>query len=207
MKTPFKFTLLAGLFICLPVQAAKDGYGIDMVKLPSGLMMGKYEVTQGQWRAVMNRSPSKFSVCGDNCPVNMVSWDDIQVFIQRLNSQTGKHFRLPTEDEWYSACQAGSYDSEYCGSNNIDLVAWYDGNSGDTIHVVGQKQPNAYGLYDMSGNVSEWTSTCFDSDCSQRMIRGGAWLSWLSVVHSDLRRRDKPSFRNTDLGFRLAQDP
>ena len=135
-------------------EAPSSGPNIAMVSLPTGIKMGKYEVTQGQWRAVMGNNPSKFASCGDNCPVERVSWDDVQQFIQRLNSQTGKRFRLPSEDEWYAACQAGQR-SEYCGSNSIDAMAWYQSNSGNTTHAVGQKQPNAWGLYDMSGNVWE----------------------------------------------------
>ena len=113
----------------------------------------KYEVTQALWRAVMGSNPSKIK--GDNLPVERVSWNDCQTFINRLNNYTGRNFRLPTWDEWEFAARGGKYSRhyEYSGSNNIDDVAW-----SDDIHPVGTKQPNELGLYDMSGNVGEWCS-------------------------------------------------
>ncbi len=182
-----------------------DDSGIAMVKLPSGILMGKYEVTQGQWQKIMGTNPSKFSTCGDNCPVEQVSWDDVQQFITKLNSQTGRHYRLPTEDEWFSACQAGT-SKEYCGSNSISEVAWYEDNSGGTTHVVGQKQANAWGLYDMSGNVHEWTNSCKESDCTPRVHRGGSWHGGPAGVRSANRYRSSAPRRDDGLGFRLAQD-
>lgn len=183
-----------------------SGFSIEMVSLPDGILMGKYEVTQGLWRAVMGSNPSFFSSCGDNCPVELVSWDDVQQFIQRLNSKSGEHFRLPTEDEWYSACQAGG-STEYCGSDSINAVAWYDDNSGFSTHAVGQKQANAWGLYDMSGNAREWTNSCYESDCSRRVLRGGSWYSEPAFVRSAYRDRCTTTDRSNALGFRLAQDP
>ena len=187
-------------------QPPSNSLVIDMVRLPSGIAMGKYEVTQAQWRAVMGNNPSNFANCGDNCPVEQVSWEDVQQFIQRLNSQTGKRYRLPSEDEWFAACQAG-YGHEYCGSNSVDAVAWYGGNSGNRTHPVGQKQPNAWGLYDMSGNVREWTSSCDEGDCSRRVLRGGFWYVRPADVRSAYRYWNAPSNRDGFLGFRLAQDP
>jgi len=188
-------------------QQADKSVKIDMVQLPTGILIGKYEVTQGQWQTVMGviTDPSKFTSCGVNCPVEQVSWDDVQAFIKKLNSQTGKHYRLPTEDEWQSACHAG-YKSEYCGSNNIAAVAWYEGNSGGTTHAVGQKQPNGWGLYDMSGNVWEWTSGCREGDCPRRVSRGGSYFDTPAGVRSVYRFRDGSSSRNSSLGFRLAED-
>ena len=118
----------------------------------------KYEVTQALWRAVMGSNPSKFK--GDNLPVERVSYNDCQTFINRLNNYTGRNFRLPTMDEWRFAARGGKYSRhyEYSGSNNIDDVAW----SG--IHPVGTKRPNELGLYDMSGNVGEWCSDRGDGD-------------------------------------------
>jgi len=107
----------------------------------------------------MGSNPSEFSSCGDNCPVENVSWNDVHAFIKRLNLLTGKHYRLPTEEEWLAACQAGG-SHEYCGSDNIEAVARYYSNSEKRTHPVGQKQPNAYGLYGMSGNVWQWTDSC-----------------------------------------------
>ena len=177
----------------------------EMIKLPSGLSMGKYEVTQGQWQAVMGSNPSNFNGFGENWPVESVSFDDVQRFIERLNSMSGKHFRLPTEDEWLGACLAGGY-TDYCGSSNIEAVAWYESNSNKTTHAVGQKQPNGYGLYDMSGNVWEWTSSCWEGDCSVRVLRGGSWGSKPADVRAAERGGLDTGARTNSFGFRLAQD-
>lgn len=123
----------------------------------------KYEVTQALWRAVMGSNPSNFK--GDNLPVECVSWNDCQTFINRLNSYTGRNFRLPTEAEWEFAARGGNYSRhyKYSGSNYIGDVAWYDDNSGNRTHPVGTKQANELGLYDMSGNVYEWCSDWYGS--------------------------------------------
>jgi hypothetical protein len=178
---------------------------IEMVHLPVGIWMGKYEVTQGQWKAVMGNknNHSKFGSCGDDCPVEQVSWDKVQGFIRTLNSQTGEHYRLPTEEEWYSACKAG-YNNKYCGSDNINDVAWYEGNAGGITHSVGQKQPNAWGLYDMSGNVWEWTSGCSQGDCSRQVSLGGSWFDIPAGVRSTYRNRS--ANKDCSIGFRLVKD-
>ena len=151
--------------------------------------LGKYEVTQAQWQAVMGDNPSNFKQCGGNCPVENVSWNDAQAFIQKLNQKTGANYRLPTEAEWEYACKAGQ-ETEYCGGNNIDEVAWY-GNNSQTTHPVGQKQANAFGLYDMSGNAWEWVQDSYHGkyngaptdgtewlgDGAKRVLRGGSWSS------------------------------
>ena len=117
------------------------------------IIIGKYEVTQALWKAVMENNPSGFK--GDNLPVECVSWYDCQKFISKLNRITGKKFRLPTEAEWEYAARGGkkSRGYQYSGSNNISDVAWYIINSGDKTHAVGTKQGNELGIYDMSGNV------------------------------------------------------
>ena len=178
--------------------------------------MGKTEVTQGQWRAVMGSNPSRFSNCGDTCPVEQVSWEDAKEFVSRLNAKTGKTYRLPSEAEWEYACRAGSRE-EYCGSNRVDDVGWY---SGKATNPVAGKQANAWGLHDMSGNVWEWTEDCWNGnyssaptdgsawtagDCSRRVVRGGSWLLIPLFLRSASRYWDSSWFRNIYIGFRVAR--
>jgi len=178
----------------------------------SAFHIGKYEITQAQWQQVMGKNPSKFSGCA-NCPVEQVSWNDVQQFIQKLSQQTGMKFRLPTEAEWEYACKAGG-NYKYCGSNNIDSVAWYKENK---TRPVGQKQANAWGIYDMSGNVREWVSDwygSYNSDShrdpqgpssgSERVFRGSCWGIRWDWVHATIRCRQSPDDRNAGLGFRLV---
>jgi formylglycine-generating enzyme required for sulfatase activity len=181
-----------------------------MVRIPGkNYEIGKYDVTQAEWKAVMGNNPSKFSLCGDTCPVEQVSWDDVQVFIQKLNAETGKQYRLPTETEWEYACYGGS-QTEYCGGNDIDAVAWHDeqfgnGNSNGTTHPAGQKQANSYGLYDMSGNVWQWTSDCWEGDCAQRVLRGGSWFNIPQHVRASFRIHNDHTLGDQWNGFRLAR--
>jgi formylglycine-generating enzyme required for sulfatase activity len=182
----------------------------EMVVIPSQgggaatMAMGQAEVTQGQWQAVMGSNPSHFQQCGSDCPVEKVSWDDAQVFIQKLKAKTGKTYRLPTEQEWEYACLGGQ-PAEYCGSNNVDAVAWYESNSGSSTHRARTKQANAFGLYDMSGNVWEWTDSCWEGNCGQRVVRGGSWNSTATNPRADNRFRYSTSFRSYVIGFRLAR--
>lgn len=175
-----------------------------MVRIPGqNFEIGQTEVTQAQWRAVMGNNPSRFAGC-DNCPVEQVSWNDTQDFIRKLNSWTRKEYRLPTEAEWAVACQGGK-QTEYCGGNNIDSVAWYDGNSGNATHPVGQKQANGYGLYDMSGNVWEWCQDWYDDSQRDRVLRGGSWSSISQLPRAAYRNLDDPALRYGIYGFRLAR--
>lgn len=183
---------------------------VRRVTIGKAFAIGKTEVTQGQWQAIMGNNPSHFSGglftsnCGLDCPVEKVSWNDAQEFIQKLNAKTGKQYRLPTEAEWEYACRAGG-QQEYCGSDNVGSVAWYNGNSGGTTHPVGRKQPNALGLYDMSGNVWEWVEDCYNSDCAQRVLRGGSWNYGPQRSRAAKRFSYAPANRITDIGFRLAR--
>lgn len=177
----------------------------------------KYEVTQALWRAVMGSNPSKFK--GDNLPVEQVSWNDCQTFINRLNNYTGRNFRLPTEAEWEFAARGGNYSHhyKYSGSNYIGDVAWYANNSGNRTHPVGTKQPNELGLYDMSGNVYEWCSDWYGSYSSysqsnptgpnrgsNRVDRGGSWRDYARICRSSCRYDFEPGSRYGYLGLRLV---
>jgi formylglycine-generating enzyme required for sulfatase activity len=196
-------------------EAGDDEQPVHKVTL-NGFRIGKYEVTQRQWQAVMGSNPSKFK--GDNHPVEQVSWDDVQDFIRKLNQMSGKQYRLPTEAEWEYAARGGKDGPGNDRYGSPDLIAWYDGNSGDTTHPVGGKQPNAYGLYDMLGNVwercSDWygaytasakTNPTGPSAGSNRVIRGGSWYDYARFVRAPYRF-NTPGNRHYDLGFRLAMD-
>jgi formylglycine-generating enzyme required for sulfatase activity len=185
--------------------------------------LGKYEVTQGQWKAVMGSNPSYFSKCGDNCPVEQVSWNDIQQYIQKLNQKTDQNYRLPSEAEWEFAARAGSSTKWSFGSDQGQLGqhAWYYSNSGSNTHPVGQKQANAFGLYDMHGNVREWVQDWYHANYSgapsdgsawesggeqkSRVLRSGSWGSFPAYLRSAIRDRFTPGSRNDYLGFRLAR--
>lgn len=184
----------------------------------SSYYIGETEVTQALWQAVMGSNPSDFK--GDNRPVEQVSWDDCQTFIRKLNALTGKSFRLPTEAEWEYAARGGSKSNgyKYSGSNHLDSVAWFDGNSGKETHPVKGKLPNELGIYDMSGNVWEWCQDLFgnyDSSSqtdpkgatsgSYHVQRGGSWGyngAWNCRV--TIRSWDSPDNRRTIFGLRLA---
>ena len=186
----------------------------------SDYYIGKYEVTQEEWQAVMGKNPSAFK--GNNNPVEKVSWDDCQKFIKKLNQLTGLKFALPTEAQWEYAARGGNQSKgyKYSGSNNIDDVAWYDSNSGNKTHSVGTKAPNELGLFDMSGNVWEWCSDRYGSYSSSaqtnpvgpssgynRVLRGGSWnnLAWRCRV--SFRYYNYPSNRNYYIGFRVVLVP
>ena len=190
---------------------------VHQVTLTNDYYMGKYEVTQALWQAVMGSNPSEYK--GDNLPVETVSWNDCQKFISKLNSLTGRMFRLPTEAEWEYAARGGkeSRGYQYSGSSNISDVAWYDGNSGSKTHPVGTKQANELGIYDMSGNVWEWCSDWYSSYSSSsqtnptgsdsgsaRVSRGGGWFNDASYCRLSVRFYYTPDFRLDILGLRLA---
>ena len=191
----------------------------------SDFYMGKYEVTQGQWKTIMGSNPSYFSSCGDTCPVEMVSWNDIEEFIQKFNSKTGKSYRLPTEAEWEYAARSGGRKEKYAGtSSDSDLkdYAWYGSNSDNETHPAGQKKPNGLGIYDMSGNVYEWCQDWFSSHYyknsprdnprgpssgSHRVFRGGSWLNEALLLRASDRNDEDPSGSYSRVGFRLLRTP
>lgn len=173
--------------------------------------IGEIEVTQALWQAVMGSNPSYFK--GSQRPVENVSWNDCQTFISKLNSLTGKNFRLPTEEEWEYAARGGnkSRHTKYSGSSDVGSVAWYCDNSGDQTHDVKTKQPNELGIYDMSGNVWEWTSSYWRDDynssidTSRRVYRGGGWLENDVPCIVTFRDTLEPSsFLQSHNGLRLA---
>ena len=185
----------------------------------SSFYISKYEVTQRQWRKVMGTNPSYFKN-RNNCPVENVSWNDVQDFLRKLNRQTkGAKYRLPTEAEWEYAARGGnkSRGYKYAGSNNIGDVAWYYNNSSSKTHPVGQKLPNELGLYDMTGNVWEWCSGWYNSyysnstkdpsSGSYRVKRGGGWININSYWRVAYRSYSDPSYDNSNLGFRLVVVP
>ncbi|MBR4838137.1 MAG: SUMF1/EgtB/PvdO family nonheme iron enzyme [Bacteroidales bacterium] len=181
--------------------------------------IGKFEVTQELWQAVMGSNPSYFE--GNNLPVEDVSWNDVQEFIKKLNQKIGANFRLPTEAEWEYAARGGnkSRGYKYSGSNNIG-VAWYTDNSGYNTHQVGTKSPNELGIYDMSGNVWEWCQDWYGSyssgsqtnptgpaSGSRRVLRGGSWGSRARICRVSDRGSSDPGNRYNDYGFRLVLVP
>lgn len=200
-------------------QAMANSLG--MVPIPGrNYEMGKFEVTQLVWRTVMGSNPSSLhceprtvACSSDNNPVESVSWNDVQEFLQKLNAITGKLYRLPTTEEWIGACRM---NGKYCDQDLLDAVGWLEGNSNGSSHPVGQKQANDYGLYDMVGNVAELLSGCgfriregwrvgiddpHITDCSLRLRRGRSWFDGNIVDYSN----QSPEVRYSTVGFRLAR--
>lgn len=212
------------------------------VTISKTFYMGKYQVTQQQWHAVMGGNPSYFE--GAKNPVDAVSWDDCQEFCKKLSAKGASPLRLPREAEWEYACRAGT-TGPYAGTGELDDMGWFADNSGDDrldsqhirntdkahhaarlrannprTHPVGQKEPNAWGLYDMHGNVYEWCADWFGrySSTSEtdptgaasgdgRAIRGGSWNYFSYGCRSAYRHYNSPSDRNRVCGFRLVLDP
>jgi len=206
------------------------------VTLTRDFFIARYEVTQAEYSALMGHNPSEFSKCGGSCPVEMVTWYNAVAYANKLSDQEGLSrcyrgqrqrtqwdktctgYRLPTEAEWEYAARAGE-SHEFAGSMNADDVAWFDGNAGGTTHPVGQKKPNAWGLYDMSGNVWEWVWDWHEAypsgpsivdydghhEMSYRVERGGSWWAAEGASRVANRGDSTPGVRTTDLGFRLAR--
>ena len=192
--------------------------------------IGKYEVTQGQWTAVMGNNPSFFKSCGDNCPVEKISWNDALDFIKRLNEMTGKKYRLPTEAEWEYAARSRGKHENYAGTSDparLKDYAWFEDNAGKTTHPVGRKKPNGLGIYDMSGNVWEWVKDNYDDEgvykdyyknsprmnpqgpesASHRIVRGGSLFNYPKGVRASVRRDSLPTRKSGGTGVRLSMTP
>lgn len=181
----------------------------------SAFYIGKSQITQAQWKAVMGKNPSSFK--GDDLPVETVSWEDAKQFCQKLQQLTNKAYRLPSEAEWEYACRAGT-TGDYAGK--LDDMGWYDSNSRNKTHPVGQKNPNAFGLYDMHGNVWEWCEDIHgdykntpadgsawlsgEDSSSRRVVRGGSWGSLGVICRSASRDHFAPGNRLDDIGFRVV---
>ncbi len=188
------------------------------VRLTKGYYLGMHEVTQRQWQAVMGTNPGKFK--GDDLPVESISWNDAVEFCRKLSAKEGVEYRLPTETEWEYACRAGSTGAYGFGDSDSGLGehAWYDSNSGYKTHPVGQKRPNAWGLYDMHGNVWEWCQDWYAAYTGgsvtdalgfpsgvYRVYRGGSWGRYPWDCRSARRDFGSPADRSNSQGFRLAR--
>lgn len=221
-ECPEMVEIPAGSFAMGANNGDPDEKPLHSVTIDKPFAIGKTEVTQAQWQAVMGNNPSYFQVCGDTCPVEQVSWEDAQSFIKKLNAKTGKQYRLPTEAEWEYACRAGS-QKEYCGSDTADFVSWNSYNSGSFFfnrpHPVASKQANAFGLYDMSGNVWEWVEDNYHDSYygapedgsawvngSMRVLRGGSWGYDPKFSRASARSKFAANYHHYSYGFRLARN-
>ena len=193
---------------------------IHEVEVPT-FYLGKYPVTQGLWEAIMGNNPSGYK--GPRHPVENVSWEDVQKFLQRLNKETKQSYRLPTEAEWEFAARGGIHTEEYlyAGSDKLSEVGWYDDNAGNGTKVVGQLLENELGLFDMSGNVYEWCEDDYHDNYEgapldgsawidrpkrggSRVLRGGAWGGAARRCRVSDRNHLAPVVRNDFVGFRLV---
>jgi formylglycine-generating enzyme required for sulfatase activity len=220
-----KFVLIPAGTFQMGSPKAESGRDEDerqhQVTISQPFYMQTTEVTQGQWQKVMGNNPSYFKKCGQDCPVEQVSWEDAQEFIKKLNKmeKTDK-YRLPTEAEWEYASRADSKERWSFGDDEAKLeeYAWYSKNSQDKTHPVGQRKPNAWGLYDMHGNVLEWcqdrygdypagpvTDPTGSASGERRVLRGGSWDSDARYTRSANRDDVNPDYRHLDIGFRVAR--
>ncbi len=250
MKHSTFLTFFASCFALSAACAADTAATIEMVRVPGGCFqmgstgyerheqpvhkvcvdgfdIGKFEVTQAQWREVMGTNLSKFAACGDACPVDRVSWNDAQTFIQRLNAQGKGTFRLPTEAEWEYACRSGGKDETWPGgvpSDQVIDIAWFNKDAvGNQPHPVGTKKPNGLGIHDMAGNVWEWVQDKFVSPYptaveknpriesggeEKRVMRGGSWDGKVNYVRCSIRNRYDPNFSDSvgRVGMRVVRE-
>ncbi|HTS26495.1 MAG TPA: formylglycine-generating enzyme family protein [Bryobacteraceae bacterium] len=201
-------------------ECGEDEKPAHRVRITKGFELGKYEVTQAQWEAMMGSNPSE--VKGADLPVEQVSWNDIQDFLRRVNGRDDHYrYRLPHEAEWEYAARAGTSGPYY---GELDAIAWYGRNSANQAHPVGGKQPNAWGLYDMIGNAWEWCQDWYESDAYRafakdpavdphgpasgeyRVLRGGSWYQYLWFLRVSSRFRERPGGRFRHTGFRCLRE-
>jgi len=193
-----------------------DEKPVHRVTIPRPVAVGKYEVTQAEWVAVMGSNPSRFT--GDRNPVEQVSWNDAKEYVRKLSAKTGKEYRLLSEAEWEYAARAGSR-TKYPWGDGIDSSKANYGGTGST-RPVGSYGANAFGLYDTVGNVWEWVEDCWNAsyngapadgsawttgNCAVRVLRGGSWLNDPRYVRSAIRDRYGSDIRNYSIGFRVAR--
>jgi formylglycine-generating enzyme required for sulfatase activity len=201
-----------------------DERPVHEVALAAAYYLQKTEVTQLQWKTIVGSNPSFFANCGDTCPVERVSWNDVQQFLAALNAANpGANYRLPTEAEWEYAARAGT-TGDYGGTGQADDMGWYSGNSGSKTQFVGLKQPNAWGLYDMHGNAWEWVQDWYSAGYygvspgtdppgpvggTARVLRGGGVDQVVASARSTNRSSASPSSSGFAIyyGFRLARTP
>jgi len=182
--------------------------------------LGRYEVTQGQWKAVMGGNPSSFQQ-GSEYPVEGVSWNDAQIFIRELNRRTGKTYRLPTEAEWEYAARSGGRKEKWAGANDskdLDALSWNRANADTKSHAAGTKRPNGLGIHDMSGNLWEWVADWYSAEYykksprqnppgpargKERVQRGGCWFNEDFYLRTMVRLHNPPDLRDYDIGFRV----
>jgi formylglycine-generating enzyme required for sulfatase activity len=220
-----KLGWMLGLYLSINIAYAEEFInfiGMPFVDLPgSNLQVEKTEITLGQFKHFSGaRGSDQFETVnryGDDAPVAFVSWNDAGQFIDWLNrskpaSDAGT-YRLPSEAEWETACRAGA-NRLYCGGDEPDAIGWFDQNSGYRPHPVAGKQPNAFGLHDMSGNVAEWTATCWldgpaatpsGGNCAGRVVRGASWLSYDGIALGSERYFEAPASRSYVIGFRVVR--
>ncbi len=216
-----KFKLIeAGEFMMGSEKGAPDEKPVHKVKITKPFYIGVYEVTQSQYEKIMGKNPSEFK--GPNRPVQSVSWADAVLFCKKLSGKEGVKCRLPSEAEWEYACRAGTRTEHYWGNEMDGRYAWYSRNSDFTTHDVGQKKPNAWGLYDMSGNVWEWCSDEYDKDYYSlsptsnprgpagrkslyNVLRGGSWVGTPRFCRSASRFRYGSIFPSNRFGFRIVR--
>jgi len=222
----------AGSFVMGLNAGDRDERPAHRVTISKSFAMSQTEITQVQWRAVMQdqwrtiggKDPSYFASCGDDCPVEQVSWNEAQIFIQKLSARTRKQYRLPTEAEWEYACRAGS-KFNYCGSETLGDIAWHSeslDSAGVTIKStmpVAKKQANAFGLYDMNGNVWEWVEDSYhdnylnapndgdawQSDGKRRVLRGSSWFNNPQLIRATKRFKEAPTAKSKFYGLRVVR--
>ena len=211
-----------GTFMMGSESGRSDEKPVHRVRISKPFYMGKYEVTQAQWKAVMGSNPSQFKDCGDDCPVETVSWEECRDFCRKVSQLTNVDVRLPSEAEWEYACRAGM-SAAYGGTGTLGDMGWWEGNSDKRTHPIGRMQPNGFGLYDMHGNVLEWCQDVWHSGYSGapsdmdawmtggnrsfRVLRGGSWYNAANDCRCANRVRMTPDYRDADYGLRIATGP